>query len=132
MMTSDATVKGKKYSKKKKQTDLRPVQNVHKLLNSFETIKLPRSTYMLVCPNLSPSPHTLAICLCVCTSLPVWRSAAVKVRHLTNCVHVPIHPELVSLSFTSRLSRSFFYQLSVAHERFICLSCMSKSVLLLF
>lgn len=98
----------------------------------FETITLLRCTYMLVWPNLYPSPHTLAICLCVCTSLPLWRSTAVKVRHLTNCVHVPIQSELISLSFTSRLLRSFFYQLSVAHEHFICLSCMSKTILLLF
>lgn len=63
------------------------------------------------------SAHTLAICLLPFTSLPAWRSALVKVRDLTNCVHVLVHFKVRSLSFTHYLSCLFsFYQLSVGQN----------------
>ena len=95
-----------------------------RLCTMFKSV-LTRCTFTPVHPNPCSSPHILAICLLVCTSLPAWRSAAVKVRDLTNCVYVLVHSKLIFYLFMLILLLSSFS----STEHFICQSCMSNSIL---
>lgn len=109
-------------------------------MNIYKSIKIPFGhtihfhvtvyVTVLYSPCLQLHTHTAAICLLVLTSLPVYRSAAVKATDLTNIVSVLQHTKLISLHspFTFH-SSFFFYRHSTVQNISYCLVRLSPSYL---